>query len=61
MHSEKCFCQHKWVEKKIQSRVQPAILIRKKNHQFLTEFALNINSCFIQYNAPFVEYIIVAQ
>ena len=27
----------------------------------MTEFMLNINSCFIQYNAPLVEYVNIAQ
>ena len=28
---------------------------------FLTEFASIIDSCFMQYNAPFVDYVNVAQ
>ena len=34
---------------------------RGKEHPFSTEFVLIMNSCFIQYNAPLVEYVDVAQ
>ena len=34
---------------------------KRTSDPFLTEFVLFMNSCFIQYNAPLVEYVNVAQ
>ena len=36
-------------------------MLKEKEHPFLPEFLLIMNSCFIQYNAPLVEYVNVAQ
>ena len=33
----------------------------EREHPFLTEFVLNMNSCFIQYNGSLVENVNVAQ
>ena len=33
----------------------------EREHPFLTEFVSTMNSCLIQYNAPLVEYVNVAQ
>ena len=35
--------------------------LMRKEHPFLTESVLIMNCCFIQYNAPLVEYVMVAQ
>ena len=37
------------------------IMPRGKEHPFLKELVLNLNSCLIQYNAPLVEYVNVVQ
>ena len=43
----------------IQGTIEKGSLERE--HPFLTEFVSNMNSCFIQHNAPLVEYVTVAQ
>ena len=61
MHLEIGFCEHYCVQMtlSIPGTIEKCSLERE--HQFLTEFVLNINSCFIQHNVLLVEYINAAQ
>ena len=61
MHLEKGFCEHFCVQ---MSFLIPGTIGKRwleREHPFLTEFVLIMNSCFIQYNAPLVENVNVAQ
>ena len=61
MHLEIVFCKHYCVQ---MSFLIPGTIGKRyleREHPFLTEFVLIMNSCFIQYNAPLVENVNVAQ
>ena len=61
MHLEIGFCEHYCVQ---MSFLIPGTIGKRYSvgeHPFLTEFVLIMNSCFIQYNAPLVENVNVAQ
>ena len=61
MHAERSFCEHFCVQMIIWI---PAIFRKgsiEREHPFLTEFVLIMNSCFIQYNAPLLKHVIVAE
>ena len=61
MHLELDFCEHYCVQMtlSIPGTIEKCSLERE--HPFLTEFVLIMNSFFIQYNPPLVEYINAAQ
>ena len=62
MHLEIDFCEHYCVQTttiSIPGTIEKSSLERE--HPFLTEFVSIMNSFFIQYNAPLVEYVNVAQ
>ena len=61
MHLEIGFCEYYFVQ---MTFLHPGIIGRSswgKEHPFLTEFVLFMNSCFIRYNAPLVVFVNLAQ
>ena len=61
MHLEKGFANTFVFKWHFKSRVQSEDAQEEEKHSILTEFVLIMNGCFIQYNAPLVEYIDLAQ
>ena len=61
MHLEVNFCEDYCVQMKFSVPGKIGKCSWGKEHPFLTEFVLIMNSFFIQYNAPLVEYVNVAQ
>ena len=57
MHLEINFCEHYGVQMKFLHQGAIGNCSRGKEHPFLMEFVLIMNSCFIHYNAPVVEYV----
>ena len=54
------FCEHYCVQMTISIPGTIEKCSLEREHPFLTEFVSTMNSCFIQYNAAFVEYVNLA-
>ena len=61
IHLEIGFCEHYCVQMTLSIPGTGEKSSLEREHPFLTEFVLIMNSCFIQYKAPLVEYIKVYQ
>ena len=61
MHLEIGFCEHYCVQMTFLVPGRTGKRQLGREHPFLTEFVLIMNSCVIQYNAPLVEIVNAAQ
>ena len=61
MHSEIVFCEQYCDQMTFLIPGTIGKCSSGKKNPILTEFVLIMNSCFIQYNAPLVEYVSLAQ
>ena len=61
MHLEEGFCEHYCVQMTFLTPDTIGKRYLEREHPFATDFESVMNSCFIQYNATFVENVNVAQ
>ena len=61
MHLKIGFCEHYCVQMTISIPGTIEKCSLERGHPFLTVFVSTFDNCFIQYNAPLVEYVNVAQ
>ena len=61
MHLEKSFCDHCCVQTTVLFTATIGKGSLEKEQALLKEFVWTVNSFFVQYNAPLVEYLNIAQ